>query len=593
MNQYDELKKKIASGWNTWNTRSVLSHVHLPESFAINLGFKEFKSNCVLKEALIGRFGKEDEIIHPGGHAYDGSYTSLNIKWKDMEFKVCSAVTDGELVLLVEPVKLQKKAPLLIVEVGVLWNRPGIVDKKNDYIEGVFNNKSIKVFNDTKSQLSDDPNVPTLSPYFALILDKSVGISTGMKRSVDEIRDIIEDKKLEYEQSMKTYGELSEAYHAMQTCLAWDTIYEPQKDRVVTPVSRIWNVNYCGYVLFCWDTYFAAYMAFDNKELAYSNAIEITRAITEKGFVPNLDAPYFASTDRSQPPVGSMVVKELYRRYKENWLLEEVYDDLLTWNTWFWNNRRWDNNYMSWGSNSREEFTGFIWENAGVNDTYGAALESGLDNSPMYDDMPFDKERSMMMLADVGLMGLYIMDCNALLDIAKILGKNEDEVLLSQRREAVSKALSSLWDEESGIYLNKNIKTDTFSKRMSPTNFYALFSKNISSMQKKRIIDEHFYNRKEFWGDYIMPSIARNDPAYPDQDYWRGRIWAPLNFLVYLAMRNSDIITARKDLAEKSKELLLKEWRDKGHVHENYNGTTGEGCDVKNSDKFYHWGALL
>jgi hypothetical protein len=37
----------------------------------------------------------------------------------------------------------------------------------------------------------------------------------------------------------------------------------------------------------------------------------------------------------------------------------------------------------------------------------------------------------------------------------------------------------------------------------------------------------------------------------------------------------------------------LKEWQDKGHVHENYNADTGEGCDVRSSDKFYHWGALL
>ena len=29
------------------------------------------------------------------------------------------------------------------------------------------------------------------------------------------------------------------------------------------------------------------------------------------------------------------------------------------------------------------------------------------------------------------------------------------------------------------------------------------------------------------------------------------------------------------------------------HVHENYNSITGEGCDAKNSDKFYHWGALM
>jgi hypothetical protein len=39
--------------------------------------------------------------------------------------------------------------------------------------------------------------------------------------------------------------------------------------------------------------------------------------------------------------------------------------------------------------------------------------------------------------------------------------------------------------------------------------------------------------------------------------------------------------------------LLLKEWRENGHVHENYNADTGEGRDVRNSDRFNHWGGLL
>ena len=38
-----------------------------------------------------------------------------------------------------------------------------------------------------------------------------------------------------------------------------------------------------------------------------------------------------------------------------------------------------------------------------------------------------------------------------------------------------------------------------------------------------------------------MPSIARNVPGSADQNYWRGRIWGPMNFLVYLGMRNYDV----------------------------------------------------
>jgi hypothetical protein len=67
-----------------------------------------------------------------------------------------------------------------------------------------------------------------------------------------------------------------------------------------------------------------------------------------------------------------------------------------------------------------------------------------------------------------------------------------------------------------------------------------------------------------------------------------------MNFLVYLGMRNYPLDQARRDLVEKSKALILKEWQEKGHVHENYNADTGEGCDkTTSSDALYHWGGLL
>jgi hypothetical protein len=48
----------------------------------------------------------------------------------------------------------------------------------------------------------------------------------------------------------------------------------------------------------------------------------------------------------------------------------------------------------------------------------------------------------------------------------------------------------------------------------------------------------------------------------------------------------------RKQFAQKSYELFLREWRENGHVHENYNAITGTGDDVTSSDRFYHWGVL-
>ena len=100
-------------------------------------------------------------------------------------------------------------------------------------------------------------------------------------------------------------------------------------------------------------------------------------------------------------------------------------------------------------------------------------------------------------------------------------------------------------------------------------------------------------NPDEFWGEYVIPSIARNDPAFKDQNYWRGRIWGPMNYLVYLGLLNYDDADVRKRIRSEVVRAVSKEWREKGHVHENYNAITGTGDDVTSSDRFYHWGALL
>ncbi len=593
MTPYEALQKRLAQGWNTWNTRSVLSHVLLPEGFALNLCLKEYAGRRYLKEALIGRRGEGVEQIRPGLRTYDGTYTELVMTWQGIEVVVQSATEGDDVVLLVTPQKNQKRPALLVVESGILWHRPGSVSLEDGELVARLPGRTVRAFG-TQPNTFDDPYVATQTPCLAMTLDGPVGVSTGKRRGVAEIEAILARERAKHEAYVASFGDLSDVYAAIQTCMAWDTVYEPEHDRVVSPVSRIWNVGWGGYVLFDWDTYFAALLAaIDNRDLAYANAVEITREKTERGFVPNFGAAAnFKSRDRSQPPVGAMAFRELYRRFGDVWVLEEVFDDLLTWNRW-WEAHRNHEGLLCWGSDPYEPLADAPWETRGVNERLGAALESGLDNSPMYDDIPFDTETHLMQLADVGLNGMYVMDCEALAEIADILGREDEAKELRARAETFRTALRELWDEEKGIFLNRRTDTGEASYRLSPTNFYPLLGKVATQAQAERMIAEHFYNPKEFWGRWVLPSIARDDPAYPDQDYWRGRIWGPMNFLVYLGLRNYDLPQARADLAEKSRELLLKEWLERGHVHENYSAETGEGCDVPNSDAFYHWGGLL
>ena len=596
MKAYDSLQKRLTSGWNTWNTRSVLSHVLLPDGLAINLGLKEYAGGNHLRDALIGRFGKDDEQIHPGLRTYDGAYTELKLTWRGLEVLVQSALEGDDLLLLVTPLRGQIRPAALIAEIGLLWNRPGVVERQGDQLLARLPRGELRLF--ATRPATEDPVVSALGPYLVLPLDGSAGVCTGHARSLFEIQAAVARRKTDWELSVQQrYGELAEVYAATQTCLAWDTIYEPTKERAVSTVSRLWNVNWGGYVIFDWDTYFAGMMAgIDNRDLAYANVVEITRAKTRGGFIPNFEGGSGKSEDRSQPPVGALAVSKLYQRYGERWLIEEVFDDLLEWNRWWPSHRRAAGpsgaGLLCWGSDPFEPINGAPWETSGVNERLGAALESGLDNSPMYDDIPFDARSHQLLLADAGLTALYVMDCEALAGLAEVIGRPESGELHA-RADDFRACLNTLWDDPSGIYLNQRTDTGLFSARLSPTNFYPLLAGAPTPEQAERMISEHFYNPDEFWGEWILPSIARCDPAYPEQEYWRGRIWAPMNFLVYLGLRRYKLAQPAADLAQKSQALILKEWRANGHVHENYNANTGEGCDSRSSDKFYHWGGLL
>ena len=115
---------------------------------------------------------------------------------------------------------------------------------------------------------------------------------------------------------MKAAGASGPILDAIETTLGWDTIYEAEKERVMSPVSRVWSVNWGGYVIFDWDTFFAATMAgIGEKDLAYANALETLREETPQGFVPNFArAGEWKCFDSSEPPVGAITVLGLYRQ---------------------------------------------------------------------------------------------------------------------------------------------------------------------------------------------------------------------------------------------------------------------------------------
>ena len=584
-NTAEGINEQVLQGWNTWNNPSVLSHVHLPGG--LNLQFvlrKKGQGPYWLKDAYVAspRYNFAEKI-RPMEHAYDGSYTALDLEWEGARATVQSA-TDGEdLLLLYTPRGAQDDVHILVLETGILWNRSGRLGRQDSVIRAAMPGQQ-----QTVRAIGRQTHMPLPigQPYFSFDSDTEAAIYTGRERTLAEIKALIADQKAALADKAARYGDLREAYEAIRSVVGWNIFYDAFNDRGIASVSRIWNEAWGGYIIFDWDTYFIALLAsIDDKELAYANVFAITHSITDGGFIPNVAATYQKSNDRSQPPVGSMVVKLIYDQYGEKWFLEEVYDELLAWNRW-WAERRDNQGYLSWGSHPHPE-------GMSANTMKAAKWESGLDNSPMFDDARFNETTHMMELASVGLMSLYIADCKYLAAIADELDNPEAARELRVRAGKYSTKLGELWDEGLGLYRDKDLTTGQFTARKAPPHFYPLLAGVPTPEQAARMVNEHLLNPREFYGEYMLPSISRDDPAYADNSYWRGRIWAPMNFLVYMGLRNYALPEARALMAEKSKALLLQEWREERHVHENYNADTGEGDDMRNSDPFYAWGGLL
>jgi len=598
--EYRQVQQRLAQGWNTWDVHSVITQVLLPEGLAIHAGLKHNTtegSDAFLQDALIGRLIPGAEQVTPGPHSWEGSYTDLRVAWHGHEWRMQSAHDGSDVVILATPLPGNRESalpPSIIFTVDFLWNRPGTTMRRSDFIEAQSPTGSTPVFC-TCAPAGSQPqgiDIPGGGSWFAADLTGPVGVSTGKRRTLGEIQAAIDRQRQAYEDSLHTAGTNGPIVDAIETTLGWDTIYEPSRDRIVSPVSRVWSVGWGGYVIFDWDNFFAATMAgIGDRDLAYANALETLREETAEGFVPNYArGGGWKSFDRSEPPVGAISVLGLYRKFNDRWFLEDAFEPLLRWNRW-WAAHRDIDGYLAWGSDG-ENLPGNL-DDGSRGTRAGAILESGLDNSPMYDTATYDAQKHVLEYADVGLMSLYIADCDALAEMAQTLGKPEIEKELNDRAARYRVKLSTLWSDREGIFLNKDLHTGQSSLRLSPTNFYPMLAHAATPEQAHIMIEKHLLNPDQFWGQWVIPSIERDDPAFRDQDYWRGRIWGPMNYLVYLGLCNYDDPAARQEFAQKSYALFLKEWSEHRHVHENYNAITGTGDDVRNSDRFYHWGALL
>lgn len=601
----------LARGWNTWSTQSVLTHVCLPEAFALKLSFCHFGMLAWVRDAVFGRkelgatagvhlsgaqIAAKTIQVQPGRHAYDGAYTALHLTLGEASITVESA-HDGPdgMVLWIACTGAEHRPPALVVEPGMLWNRPGVVRATaNEEWRVNCPGREWKIH--ATAAPVDEPNLTATSPAWVFPLGSGVGISAGAARSAADIRRILDEARAAEEAAHARYGSAARAHAAIQSGLAWNTIYDPQFRRLLTTSSRAWNIARFGYGIFCWDGFFYGWMVgADNPPLARAAVLEMFRGMIGDEFVPNvLNGSGRRSADRSQPCVGGLAILAMCEAAPDPAFLDQAWPHLLRWNRWWHRQRRNAAGGLSWGSEPVPIEIGDLAETLQPNTARGASLESGMDNTPMYDGVPFDDRRThLQALSDVGLMSLYVTDCQALAKLAALRGDAAAESELTERARAYGENLRGLWNSGAGVFANRRTDTGEFSNRISPTSFYPLLAGVATADQARQLVDGHLLNPRKFWGEWPLPSVPRDDPAFAEQVYWRGRVWAPLNFLTYLGLKRAGMHDAARQLAAKSRHLFEFNYEATGGIYENYSPLDGVGGGVLYSDPLCPWSGLL
>ena len=610
------MQAPLRDGWGAFYAMSYLDHVLLPLSARVTLALCEVgaQGKCVVE----GRIDWPDPNalaaeIRLGPHAYDRSYNQLFIAAGGCNVSISGSGGD-ELLLLAEVVGANASGAcekLALVPVGATtWWRANKVTSDGATTLS-FESYGLGTI-DVRATRSADAGVPlppqvAARPHLAFRLAPGarIGLSTA-GLPLDAIAQKLGAARTRELASYARFGDLAEVKQAVQTAMMWQTVWNPLEAGPFAPVIRgnPWGLDKgvtsaeWAYVMFDWDNHFGSYMlSLDAKELGYSALIQVIKSKTAKGFVANV-ATSVNKEKHSQPPVGGKVLLEMHRRYNESWIVELLLDDLIDWNGWFERERK----LPPLGITCLGSAEGSLQD---------ARYESGLDDSPMYDAPPVTFANDKMQLYDVGMASMHAMDSAALAELAAAVGRDADAAKL-RAAAASQRALieAHLWDDASGIYVNKNA-TGSFVRRISPTSFYALQTGGPSDARADTMVrtwllsPEHFCvapdgdfagNSPDCW--WGLPSIARSDVAFPKLGYWRGYVWGPMALLTYWGLQQYDHVPivrkGRRALVKQMRALMLEQWRSRGLICENFypaKGAVPSGCSP-GAMHMYHWGAL-
>lgn len=419
---------------------------------------------------------------------------------------------------------------------------------------------------------------------------------------------LLAEERARYEKKrVLVEGPSAGAAEAITNALHWMMLYQPGAHRLYTPAGRKWIFDRPDgepdhWQIFAWDSFLnGVELSLESSRYAADAIRAVLQTQYPNGNIPNWRSRFGGTPDRSQPPIGSYCVLKVFGKTGDRGLLEFAYPFLRRWHA-FWlepsgegRKRRDGNNdgLLEWGSDKDlvAEKTP-VWE-TDASPELRAKWESGQDDLPNWDDVPADPASGSQTLNSVDLNSLYALDAWCLSQIADILDRRAEHDAYLKEYETMRTLINTfLWNSREGFYFDR-FWDGRFSKRKAASNFYPLLAR-IPDDRRAQLVRKHLLNPKEFWGDFVIPTISRDDPAFndpanPSRQYWRGTIWPPTNYLVYQGLKAYGFDAEASEFARMSADLFLSTWRHFQLSPENFHPLSGEAAGQRHQS----WGPLF
>ena len=106
---------------------------------------------------------------------------------------------------------------------------------------------------------------------------------------------------------------------------------------------------------------------------------------------------------------------------------------------------------------------------------------------------------------------------------------------------------------------------------VTPFSLYPLWTGQLPDHIRERL-KGHLTNPDEFWGEYVIPTVARNDPRFEPGTMWRGPVWANINYFFIEALHQIGEHDLANTVRDKTLDLVMKETG----IYEYYNAETGQ-----------------